>query len=243
MADDPQFPKNEDEYKFAVDEQPEEMGDQLPKSSFLKKLFSNRRFLLFLVIIIAVFVVYLFLGRQTTVRQEVTQFEQKALQPMEPAPVQTPPAPVAPVATVPESTEISTMQQQLNTISQQTQQNQNQIQQMQNTMQQLQTTVNQMTNQVATVSATIDSLAARMKPAAKSIVKVKKTPPRPVYQVRAIVPGRAWLQEKKGQHIVKLLTVKVGDLLPGYGRVKAINPTEGQVLTSWGTVIYYARDN
>jgi intracellular multiplication protein IcmG len=242
MDKDPQFPKKEDEYKLAGEEQAgDEMGgeESAAKTSRLKRLLSNRRFLLFLVIIIAVFVVYLFLGNQNTVKEEVAQFEQPKLQAAPTMPMQ---APVQPIA-VTEAAEITTLQQQLSAVSQQTQQNQTQIQQLQNSIQQLQNTVSQLTNQVATMSSTIDTLAASMVKPTRTVSKAKKAPPRPVYQVRAVVPGRAWLQEKQGQHIVKLLTVKVGDFLPGYGRVQVINPSEGQVITSWGSVIRYAHDN
>ena len=69
---------------------------------------------------------------------------------------------------------------------------------------------------------------------------VEKVLPRPpFYSVRAVVPGRAWLQVKRNRRIVHLITVKVGDFLPGYGRVQAISARRGMVWTSWGNIIKY----
>jgi intracellular multiplication protein IcmG len=63
------------------------------------------------------------------------------------------------------------------------------------------------------------------------------TPPL-TYTVKALVPGRAWLQASNG----RLMTVKVGDTLPRYGVVRTISPEHGQLITSRGTVIRYGPD-
>ena len=241
MAKDPEFPK--DEYKLDEEQPPLETGDEVVvKRSLFKRLLSNRRFMLLLIVVIAVFVVYQFLGNSTDIKEDVAQFEQKPLQ-QTTVVTQTP---VQPVITAPE---ITAEQNKLDTLAQQTQQNQMQIQQLQNNVQQLQNTVTQMTIQVAALTSSVNTLQTTMtiKPVLKKIAKVKKEAPRPVYFVRALIPGRAWLQENenrgKGERIVRLLTVKVGDFLPGYGRVQGINVEEGKVLTSWGSVIRYANRN
>ncbi len=54
-----------------------------------------------------------------------------------------------------------------------------------------------------------------------------------VYNVQAVVPGRAWLMSEAG----KSLTVAVGDSLPGLGVVVDIDSLNGVVLTSAGTLL------
>jgi hypothetical protein len=94
------------------------------------------------------------------------------------------------------------------------------------------------------VSALAAQVAKPPQAPVKPIVKIKRVVVyRPFYTVRAVVPGRAWLQQKVDQHIVSLITVKVGDFLPGYGRVQMINSRQGKVWTSWGNVINYGSND
>lgn len=57
----------------------------------------------------------------------------------------------------------------------------------------------------------------------------------PAYHLQSLVPQRAWLMSSRG----KLITVKVGDILPGYGRIEIIDTEAGIISTSSGRVIYY----
>lgn len=52
----------------------------------------------------------------------------------------------------------------------------------------------------------------------------------PQVTVHAIIPGRAWLKGKEG----RILTVIEGDSIEGYGKVLAIDPHNGWVITSSG---------
>lgn len=54
--------------------------------------------------------------------------------------------------------------------------------------------------------------------------------PEPIYEivVQAVIPGRAWLRDVKG----RLLTVQVGDQIPGYGTVISIDAHKGIVRTN-----------
>lgn len=56
------------------------------------------------------------------------------------------------------------------------------------------------------------------------------------YRIRAVISGRAWLEDGAGNNI----TVKVGDNLPTYGRVTKIRPVEGIVETSSGRTITFS---
>ena len=60
-----------------------------------------------------------------------------------------------------------------------------------------------------------------------------------VYHLRAIVPGRAWLEAKDG----KLVTVRPGTKLNGYGKVTVIDVDNGVVKTDLGYVIKYGESD
>lgn len=57
----------------------------------------------------------------------------------------------------------------------------------------------------------------------------------PAYYVQAIIPGRAWLKDASG----KILSVGIGDQVPGFGAVTQINPRVGNLQTSSGATIEY----
>lgn len=70
-------------------------------------------------------------------------------------------------------------------------------------------------------------------------VKVQQTakPVEPVltFQLRAIVPGRAWIVGSDGQSH----SIAVGDKVPQYGNVQHINADEGVVITTSGKTIRF----
>lgn len=57
----------------------------------------------------------------------------------------------------------------------------------------------------------------------------------PAYYVQAIIPGRAWLKDAQG----KVISVGIGDQIPGFGTVTQIQPRSGTVQTSAGITIEY----
>lgn len=65
--------------------------------------------------------------------------------------------------------------------------------------------------------------------------KKKLSKPLAIYHIRAIVPGRVWLESADG----KSATLRVGDSLEGYGTVEVISPRQGMVLMSNGSYIQY----
>ena len=60
-----------------------------------------------------------------------------------------------------------------------------------------------------------------------------------VYNVQAVVPGRAWLMHDSG----KSVTVAVGDKLPGFGVVVDIDALNGVVVTSSGKLLTTHKEN
>lgn len=65
----------------------------------------------------------------------------------------------------------------------------------------------------------------------------RKNVQKALYYIRALIPGRAWL-EKAGNGATT--TVRIGDPLPGYGRVESINTIRGFVATTSGRVIKFS---
>lgn len=110
----------------------------------------------------------------------------------------------------------------------------------------IQTTLASLNNQLAQVDDEVQSLHAgqetliqnQTKPT-KKITEQQKISPKPIYYVRAIIPGRVWLTTPKGS----TLTLGVGDKLEGYGTVDSINPDQGTVTLNSGAIIGYSPDD
>ena len=70
-------------------------------------------------------------------------------------------------------------------------------------------------------------------------IQEKKLAPKPIYYVRAIIPGRVWLSLQDGS----TLTLGLGDKLTGYGVITAIYPEQRTISLSSGAVIGYNPDD
>lgn len=82
----------------------------------------------------------------------------------------------------------------------------------------------------------------KMKPAAPVIHDRERRvfePRKMEYFVQAVIPGRAWLVNEKGQ----ATTVRVGSEIPGYGSVKEIDPPEGRVVMTSSKVFRFKHDD
>lgn len=123
----------------------------------------------------------------------------------------------------------------------------------------LNTQVNELQNQVTTLSNNVANLQSSLanlsdklnkideqleknKPAPiqeKKVIKKKHVQaakkPKHTYIIRSIMPNRVWLSDNMGKN----WTFTEGDAIPGYGKVKVINPVKGTVLTSSGVIIRY----
>jgi intracellular multiplication protein IcmG len=116
-----------------------------------------------------------------------------------------------------------------------------QLNDMQSSLSALNTQVANLSNAVQTVASQLaaqQAAAEAAKQAAqKKIAQQKAHPaPKPVYFARSMIPGRAWLLTQNGETI----TVSVGNNLPGYGVVLAIDPIQGTITTSTGAIIGYS---
>ena len=65
----------------------------------------------------------------------------------------------------------------------------------------------------------------------------KKAMPVYTYYTRAAIHGRAWLVQKNTHHNI---TVSVGDTVPSYGQVMAIDPDSGRITTASKRMIRYS---
>lgn len=126
-----------------------------------------------------------------------------------------------------------------NALDQTINQQQQAITQLQSNMEMLQESVNTLTTSVSTLTQKFDTLDSKLtKPAVKQVSRAVSTPPPITYFVRAMVPGRAWLQASNGS----TLSVAVGNEVPGHGTVSNVALGSGQVIMSDGSVFTYNID-
>lgn len=123
-----------------------------------------------------------------------------------------------------------------------------QLSQLSNSVANVQSTLQAISNQLQSINSTLQQqqaeiavLKAQKRPVYKPrVVRKRYRAPRrvikrTVYYIQAMLPGRAWLILPNGSTI----TVTVGSRLPGYGRVRSIDPIRGIVKTSSGAIIRY----
>jgi len=105
---------------------------------------------------------------------------------------------------------------------------QGQLDQTKKTNQQLQQAMVLLLEELKTINENMQNQPKAVKPSG---------PPKPkiTYHVRAIIDGRAWLLSSDGL----AESVTVGDPIPGYGLVKAIDPNRGLIYTSSDKTIGY----
>lgn len=245
----------DDEFKFSPDTTSEVESNAFssePSSKQLSNPFNNvnkQNLLILLGTIIMLFAVYklssLFFSAEKKIKAEVTGKSEVIKAELKPAsmPVQVPvsqvPSPVAaPTPAQPmTSTAIDNLQNQYNTL-------QNQVASLATSVSNLQESISSMNDEINSVknlmSQQKESLEKLQNPPKKVVKPVKKKViPKIhyVYTIQAIIPGRAWLVDNFGQN----LSVTEGQKLPGYGRIKLINPVTGKVITSTGAIISYGK--
>jgi hypothetical protein len=111
----------------------------------------------------------------------------------------------------------------------------------------IQSSLSNLNNQLTQMGDEVQILQARqavllLKKATPPPVKekvIKKEAPKPIYYVRAIIPGRVWLTTPSGT----TLTLGLGDSLTGYGSIESINPEQGLITLSSGATIGYSPDD
>ena len=114
---------------------------------------------------------------------------------------------------------------------------QGQLQDIQNSLSNIQSTQTQLSQTVTSLTDQTAKIAEQLKPVAKAKPVIPVTPV--TYYLRAIIPGRAWIQGSNGD----ARSVSVGDTIPQYGRVEYIDPDQGTVTGSTGKVIGFNEDD
>ncbi len=143
------------------------------------------------------------------------------------------------IATASVANRLNTVEQQLTAEKTDLTQLTSQINDLQSNIGNINTKLNDLTSAVQMMAGEMTRQQAAL--AAKEAAKRKaasaaKLAPKPVYYVKALVPGRAWLASQNGETI----TVSLGNDLPGYGRVEAIDPAQGTLTTDSGAIIGYS---
>lgn len=95
-----------------------------------------------------------------------------------------------------------------------------------------------LTTKINEQSDEIEKLTLRVQ--TRTVVRQMSIPNKRViylrYWLQAVIPGRAWLINENGT----TLTVREGSVVPGYGVVKLIDPSQGRVITSSGRIIRFS---
>lgn len=97
----------------------------------------------------------------------------------------------------------------------------------------------QISEQIQSLDAQQEAFLQKQKESASKLTERKKTEPKPIYYVRAMIPGRVWLTMQDGS----TLTLGIGDKLSGYGTITAIDSNQGIVTLSSGAVIGFNPDD
>jgi intracellular multiplication protein IcmG len=247
--------KGHDEYEYPSEDSykgeephypPEEKIEPLESEETIRRSFS-RRFILVLAILVMIGIVYLIVSHKAKRNAELAAATPSVTNPaaanmaVAPAPTTTsnlqaqpqpPGAPsplVAPVTTAPN----------LPAATAQNQAAEQSITSLQGQVQQLQTQMSDLSNSIATLTNQIQVIANEMRAIALGQQLKGRGMEVPIrcraYYLKAIVPGRAWLQARNGA----TTTVTIGDRLPGYGIIQMINVQQGIVTTSSGGIIQY----
>ncbi len=118
---------------------------------------------------------------------------------------------------------------------------QRQVQQLDSSLSQSRLSQQQLNQSLMVLVSQMQKLTDEVKTLSQPKVKVHAAPavkpaePVITFQLRAVVPGRAWIVASDGQS----QSVAVGDHVPQYGTVQSINADEGIVITTSGKNIRF----
>lgn len=172
--------------------------------------------------------------------------EEPPLEPPMPAVATTPEVVEPPVG---EQTSFEAEQRALAAIQEKSSQDDAVIQNLQTTINQLQSTVGDLGKAIVGISEKVDKIEdvatkpvvreRKVRAQRRAARQVRPRVPPMVYEVKSVVPGRAWIQSGTGE----FLSIGLGETLPGYGKVEKINAATGTVELSSGAVIKYGYDD
>lgn len=247
VNDESEYPsQSEEEYHFG---EPESPSDYSEAAAAVKEKSSRRsswnKLWMLLVVAALLFTLYklfdvLVLSRAKRV-QPITPVVTIPVKPQ--VPIVSPPPPAVSQPTIP-----SAVTDRIQSLEQQTTANQAAIDKLTTQVSDLQNALGNLTTQVTNIGdgvlainsklAAIEEAAAQKEERRRLLVR-RRARPVPVYFVKAMVQGRAWLRTEGGGTI----TVKVGDNVPGYGVVRIIDTNQGILTLSSGAIIGYSPDD
>ena len=136
--------------------------------------------------------------------------------------------------------ELATTAGQISQLNQKFIENSAKIKSIQDELNRTQTVLSKMDAAVYNLNIAVQELSKSVQDVAKQQAglqkgKPKVRAPKVVYHVKAIVPGRAWLESSDGT----IVTVRPGSKLKNYGTVTEIDDSQGIVKTDLGFVIKY----
>ena len=251
MAEKHEFP--DEEYQFSEIEG-EDVFTSLSREEPKPKGGQGRKRALFAIIIIVVLLaLYKLLGLFFASKEKVVE------KPVVPPSVKVAPAPPPPQPTptkverAPQTVEIpKEFANNLERTTQQTIDNTSNINNLQSRLADIESNMGNVNQKVSEVNDRLQAIQQQLAelkkpeiPIAKIVQEPKKIRrkihhhPAPVYHLKAMLPGRAWLKANNGD----TMTVTVGKLLNGYGKITHIDIEGGRVLTSSGRVITYSADD
>ncbi|MFU8797763.1 MAG: hypothetical protein ACNA7Y_03590, partial [Gammaproteobacteria bacterium] len=124
----------------------------------------------------------------------------------------------------------------INMLENRLRENASQMAEVQKKIMQLEATLTDGQTQLVTMHQLMEAMSQRLQEYAKQVAsKTHKKIEVPQYYIQAMVAGRAWLINPKGT----VTTVSIGDDIPGYGVITAIDIQQGTVSTHQGKVIRY----
>lgn len=241
----------DDEFHFSEAEEASPYSSAVgEESAGIKSKFNRRNVLIAVVIIAAAIALYKLIGvfSGSSGTRKSTPVVTRTIE-RRPIPSRTVSIPTLPTPTRTTSPALSTaLQDQLSQMHQHNVQSSNQVESintnlhaLSNSVANLQGVVAAMNQQLQTVSAQLQQqhtaiLALRPKKVKRRGPRVGPASPiRPKWYIQALLPGRAWLFQADGNNI----TVRTGDSLAGYGKIKDILVVKGVVMTSSGAIIRY----
>lgn len=138
--------------------------------------------------------------------------------------------------------------QKLNSLEISATNNRNSLNSVKNSVDNLQTNIESLNLKLSDLNKNIANLTLQLETQQQQLVAMLKKPKKRVrkakrvirpqisYAIQAIIPGRAWLMSSNGTTI----TVSEGSSVPGFGRVKLIDPHQGKVMMSSGKTIRFS---
>lgn len=259
MLDEKQTNSEQGEYKLKEEEGLHDyFTEQLQTSATsnrLNRVKALKRLLIPVGLVVVIIIIYNVLGwlssrkvqHEYAEEQQVAE-KQQAAQPAAPTPQQPSVPTTATAPSVPQVPTIETppagFDQKLNLLAQQTESNKQQFSTLNEKIGEIQTNLNDVSKTIDTLTQAVQALAKETLQRTPAAVKQQKGAEKAIkfkvsYHIKAIVPGRVWLESSRGE----TLSLKVGDPLNGYGKVVAISPNQGLVVTSTGKMIRYGSND